>query len=98
MKENGYHTFHLKAKQNRKRSEAEARQAAYDALTIAEKFATLIEGGSKRQRNKLNKQLEAAAKKGIPHVKPTSTDKSTAARTPKSKVMKTAKAMRPSKS
>lgn len=64
---------HRKADQRKrqKQMEADDRQAKYDALTIAEKFATLIEGGSKKQRAKLNKQLEAAAKKGIPKVQPT---------------------------
>jgi hypothetical protein len=59
-KKTSYSTFHLHAKRNAKRKEAEARQAKYDKLTIAEKFSTLIEGGSSRQRAKLQKQLDAA--------------------------------------
>ena len=62
-KENGYSSFFIHAKQAQKRKDAEARQANYDKLTIAEKFATLIEGGSVRQRAKLNKQLATAAGK-----------------------------------
>jgi hypothetical protein len=58
-KEKGYSSFHLHAKRNAKRKDAEARQAKYDSLTIAEKFTTLIEGGSSRQRAKLQKQLDA---------------------------------------
>ena len=88
MKENGYSTFHLKAKQKRKRAEAEARQDAYDKLTIAEKFATLIPDGSKKQRAKLNKQLEAAVKKGVPKVQ---SDEQKPVRIPKSKTVKTSK-------
>ena len=65
-KTNGYSSFFIHAKQAQKRKDAEARQANYDKLTIAEKFNTLIEGGSKKQRNKLNDQLAKAAAKGIP--------------------------------
>ena len=65
-KTNGYSSFHLHAKRKAKRADAEDRQDKYDALTIAEKFSTLVEGGSKKQRAKLTKQLEVAAAKGIP--------------------------------
>jgi hypothetical protein len=58
-KTNGYNTNKLKAKRRLKRQEAEARQKAYDRLTVAEKFATLIEGGSKKQRAKLEKMVAA---------------------------------------
>ncbi len=69
-KENGYSSFHLHAKRNAKRKEAEARQAKYDGLTIAEKFNTLVENGSRRQREKLNKQLAKVVVKGIPVEQP----------------------------
>jgi len=59
MKRESYSQDKNHAKQARKRREAEARQAKYDSLTIAEKFTTLIEGGSSRQRNRLQKQLES---------------------------------------
>jgi len=62
-REKGYSQAKTKAKQARKRKEAEARQAKYDSLTIAEKFATLIEGGSKKQRAKLEKLKEKSEKK-----------------------------------
>jgi hypothetical protein len=67
-KTNGYSSFHLHAKRKAKRAEAEARQAAYESLTIAEKFATLVTGGSKKQRAKLNEQLAdvVASKKEQP--------------------------------
>jgi len=45
------------ARNNRRRDEADSRQAKFDALTLAEKLATLIKGGSKKQRAKLEKQL-----------------------------------------
>ena len=63
---------HQKAdkRQRQKQNEADDRQLKYDSLTIAEKFSTLIEGGSKKQRAKLTKQLEAAAAKGIPKEQP----------------------------
>jgi hypothetical protein len=66
IKRNGYTQVKANAKRNRKRNEADDRQAAYDNLTIAEKFSTLVTGGSAKQRNKLTKQLEKAAAKGIP--------------------------------
>ena len=62
-REKGYSLVKSNAKRNQKRKEAEARQAKYDSLTIAEKFATLIEGGSKKQRAKLEKQAEKAKSK-----------------------------------
>ena len=67
-KTNGYSTFHLHAKRNAKRKDAEARQAKYNGLTIAEKFNTLIEGGSKKQRAKLEKLMDKhdAKKASVP--------------------------------
>ncbi len=65
MKRESYTQDKNHAKQARKRREAEARQAKYDSLTIAEKFTTLIEGGSKKQRNKLEKLIEKEAAKPV---------------------------------
>ena len=65
MKRESYSQDKNHAKQARKRREAEARQAKYDSLTIAEKFTTLIEGGSKKQRNKLEKLMEKDAAKPV---------------------------------
>ena len=53
------------AKQLRKQREADNRQAKYDSLTIAEKLATLIDGGSKKQRAKLEKLMEKEALKPV---------------------------------
>ena len=66
IKSNGYSHQKADLKLKRKQYEADDRQAKYDALTIVEKFSTLVEGGSKKQRAKLTKQLEVAAAKGIP--------------------------------
>ena len=63
MKRESYTQVKNHAKQDRKRREAYARQDKYDSLTIAEKFTTLIEGGSKKQRNKLEKLMEKEALK-----------------------------------
>ena len=54
-----YSNFHLHAKRERKRHEAIDRQKIYDALTLKEKFATLIPGGSKRQLTRLTALMEA---------------------------------------
>ncbi len=70
MKRESYSQDKNHAKQARKRREAEARQAKYDSLTIAEKFTTLIEGGSKKQRNKLEKLMEREAAKPAAQPKP----------------------------
>jgi hypothetical protein len=58
----GYSNAKLHAKRNRKRDEAEARQEKYDALTLNEKLKTLIPGGSKRQRAKLEAQKTSTKK------------------------------------
>jgi hypothetical protein len=52
-KVNGYSNFHLHAKKNRKRDEAEARQAAYAKLPIAEK----MKHAGKKELAKLEKRL-----------------------------------------
>jgi hypothetical protein len=43
----------LKAKKNSKRDEAYTRQEAYDNLSLDKKLASLIPGGSNKQRKKL---------------------------------------------
>jgi len=63
MKRESYTQVKNHAKRDRKRREAQARQAQYDSLTIAEKMATLIKDGSKKQRNKLEKLMEKEAAK-----------------------------------
>ena len=70
-KKNGYSQNKAHAKQDRKRHEAYARQDKYDGMTIAEKFSTLIENGSAKQRKKLQKQLEVAVTKRIPYTEST---------------------------
>lgn len=60
-----YSSAHLKAKRNRKRQEAEYRQEAWDKLTVAQKMASLIEGGSKKQRNKLEKLMDKSTNKPV---------------------------------
>ena len=54
-KTNGYSNHHLHAKQNQKRKDAETRNAKYAALSLKDKFSTLVVGGSKKQRAKLEK-------------------------------------------
>lgn len=68
IKRNGYTQVKAHAKQDRKRREAYTRQDKYDGLTIVEKFNTLVAGGSKKQRTKLEKQFAKAAAKGVPVV------------------------------
>ena len=58
-----YSSFHLHAKRNRKRSDAEERQAAYNKLSIAEKLKT----AGKKETAKLQKRL---ATHTPPQVKP----------------------------
>jgi hypothetical protein len=69
-KKTQYETYHLHAKRDLKHKDALKRQAAYNALTLEEKFATLIPGGSNRQRAKLQKQLDVVVSV-IPAAKPT---------------------------
>lgn len=62
-----YSSTKLWAKRDRKREEAEDRQAKYDALSTAEKLAGLPVDACARQRARLEKQLatEKAAKKPV---------------------------------
>ena len=76
-----YSNYHLHAKRDRKRKEAEARQANYNSLTIAEKFNRAI--GSK-EKTKLQKKLEASTVK-------------TAAKAPEVKAAKPVKAKKSTK-
>jgi hypothetical protein len=55
----GYSNAKLHAKRNRKRDEADRRQEKYDGLTLADKLKTLVPGGSKRQRTRLEAQQAA---------------------------------------
>jgi hypothetical protein len=70
-KVNGYNSTGLWAKRNRKRQEAEARQAEYDKLTTAQKLTQLGKTGSNRQRGRLEallvkeKEAKKAAKKKV---------------------------------
>ena len=68
MRRESYTQVKNHTKQDRKRHEAYARQDKYDDLTIAEKFTTLIEGGSKKQRSKLEKLMDKydAKKASVP--------------------------------
>jgi hypothetical protein len=53
-KQNGYTQNKANARRNRKRDEAETRQAAYDALNHSEKIALVTNrGGSKRELARL---------------------------------------------
>lgn len=65
-KTNGYSNATLHAKRNQRRKDADMRQALYEAKTLKEKFDSLVPGGSKRQRARLEKQLAEAAARGIP--------------------------------
>lgn len=69
---NGYTQIKAHAKKRKKQREADDRQAKYDSLTIAEKFNTLIENGSKKQRKKLEALLEKETAKPV---KPTKAPK-----------------------
>jgi len=71
-KTNGYTQVKAHAKLRKKQHEADDRQSKYNSLTIAEKFATLIKDGSKKQRNKLEKLMEKEAAKPV---KPTKAPK-----------------------
>jgi hypothetical protein len=94
IKTNGYSHRKADQRQRQKNMEADDRQLKYDSLTIAEKFSTLITGGSNRQRAKLNKQLEAAAKKGIPKVQPSESPSTTTTETVPAKKVKKPRAKR----
>lgn len=98
------HYSHAKADafKHKRRDEAEDRQIKYDVLTLKEKLATCVPGGSKRQRAR----LEAAMAKEVlkTPAKVVTAPVTTAAvsekkkRTPKSKIVEMAKSERPSKS
>ena len=62
-----YSNYHLHAKRDRKRKEAEARQANYDSLTVAEKFNRTI--GSKEKTKLQLKALTVKTADKAPEVK-----------------------------
>ena len=62
-----YSNYHLHAKRDRKRKEAEARQANYDSLTVAEKFNRAI--GSKEKTKLQLKALTVKTADKAPEVK-----------------------------
>jgi hypothetical protein len=64
-----YNSEKLHAKRNRKRDEAEERQAKYDRLTLTQQLATCIPGGSKRQRARIEAAMAKALSKTPPAVK-----------------------------
>lgn len=61
----GYCSTTLHARRDKRRREADIRQAKYDGLTTEEKIATLIPGGSKRQRARLEKVNETKKTKKV---------------------------------
>jgi hypothetical protein len=71
-----YSSFHLHAKRKRKKEEAEERNAKYAALSLKEKFATLVPGGSKRQVARLTKLMEVQPLPQPPAPKPSKVKKS----------------------
>lgn len=63
-KNNGYSFAKQQARRDKRRQEAEARQAAYDKLTIAEKVTLAIQrGGSQKELAKLEKAKTPKAAK-----------------------------------
>jgi len=81
------------ARKDKRRDEAEARQAKYDSFTLKEKIASCVPGGSKRQMAKLQAKLakEPVAVK-VPASSPTplvdAYKAEKAKRTPKAKVVR----------
>jgi hypothetical protein len=100
IKQAGYTRTKINVKLNRKRQEARDRQAAFDKLTVDQKLATLVEGGSNRQRAKLEKLKTDGVQ--FPKVKPTTAPSESVpvkkAKISKKKIVAEAKAKRPSKS
>lgn len=93
------------ARKDKRREEADIRQAKYDALSLKEKIASCIPGGSKRQLAKLEAKLAKQSKTpeplivGAVAIAPALVGGETKPkRTPKSKVVRAAKTEKPSKS
>jgi hypothetical protein len=103
-KSNGYTQVKAHARQQAKQRDADARQAIYDDLTLAQKIALVTSrGGSKRELARLTKVKEkpvpvVVQPARVPDIKPLTELEPKPKRTPKSKVTKTAKMERPSKS
>ena len=86
------------ARKDKRREEAEARQSRYDGLTLKEKLASCIPGGSKRQRDRLEKHLPAPVKSPEPSATPlVDAYKAEKKKYGKKKIIALAKAQRPSK-
>jgi hypothetical protein len=69
-KKTSYSTYHLHAKNDRKRKEAKERQANYDSLTIVEKITLATQrGGSKRELARLEKKQQVTTPT-LPTVEP----------------------------
>jgi len=90
------------ARKQKRRDDAEDRQAKYDALTLTEKVQSCVPGGSKKQLAKLEKKLANephtfSKKVGEPSANFRLTGEPKG-KTPKSKIVQLAKANRPSKS
>jgi hypothetical protein len=97
-KEKGYTQMKAHAKRDRKRLEAEARQAKYDKLTRAEKIALATNrGGSQKELARLiNPKVRQSPSAPVPTV--VVVDNTTKKRTSKSEVVRRAKSERPSRS
>jgi len=103
-----YSSVKLHAKRDKKRAEAYSRNEKYERMTLSEQLKSCIPGGSKRQRARIEAAMAKAMEKNPPSVKitapivvPVATEPVTVTkpkRTSKSKVVKAAKAERPSKS
>ena len=105
LKENGYTHAKADARKFKRQHEADARQAKYDALPLAEKIRLVQNrGGSKRELARLmNPPTKKAATPPpipVPNVVASVTAEKTPkkTRTPKSKVNRAAKTAKPSKS
>jgi len=63
VKENGYSSAKLHAKRDKKRQESEARQRAYNQLSLTQRLQLAVSrGGSKKELDKLNKKIELEKK------------------------------------
>jgi hypothetical protein len=98
-KEKGYSHKKADARKARKRAEAEARQAKYNVLSRPEKIALVTNrGGSQRELSRLT-QPKAKVPVSQPSTTVAAEEKMPVGkRTPKSEVIRQAKAKRPSKS
>ena len=96
-KEKGYTQMKAHAKRDRKRQEAEARQAKYDKLTRVEKIALATNrGGSQKELTRLT-QPKLNQPAPLP-ASPITVEEKAPTRTSKSKIVRRAKSERPSRS